>query len=307
MAGECPRFFWTSPTDGLPIFTVVGILRFARLETTSSSGRGIWEFFVEMLTRRVTQCGIVAAMAGVVSSLAGCAEKRQTEWTPKPHVDWTHIASGPIAPPDNEYRIELLEPTVGLFPANMAVTRVSLQPDDAGAATTEPRLFADPRNEFLQWNSTFDDQMAVSEVFPIDQRDLGGGKAMPEQIVAAFRALHARLGLIYAVNELSEDESAMFGALYDISADRVIATFHAQAVSVDLPDDAQEKDDPYHLWKTDSRALVRAEFADMVHTCMRELILNDRPAQLESTKGWTPTGPIRPVEWPPKKRSRSRG
>jgi len=261
-----------------------------------------------MRTRRVTQRGIIAVTGALVAlPLAGaCAPKSERAWVSKPRVDWKHIANRPIAPLNNEYRLEVPQPTSGLFPGNMAVTRVSLEPSEEQPETVAPRLFADPRNEFLQWNSVLDDQMAVSEVFPIDQRDLGGGEAEPEQILAAFRALHAKLGLIYAVNELSEDESAMFGVLYDTSADRAIATFHAQATSIEVPEDEKKKGDPYNLWQTDSRALVRVEFADLVHSCIRELTMNDQPAQLESTQGWTPAGPIRPVEWPPKRRPNSR-
>lgn len=195
---------------------------------------------------------------------------------------------------------------MGLFPANMSVTRVSLESDEEQEFSTQPRLYADPRNEFLQWNTAFDDQMAVSEVFPIDQRDLGGGEADPNQILAAFRALHARIGLVYAVNELSETESEMFGILYDNDAAEPIAAIHAQAVSVEPPKDENEKGEPTDLWETDSRALVRAKFARQVHACVRELIQKDQPAVVETPTGWTPAGPIRPVEWPPRHPRRPR-
>ncbi len=262
-----------------------------------------------MRTSCVARYDIASGAVALCLVLApqGCSQKRDVEWTAKPWVEWVHITEHPVAPLYNEYRVEVLQPTTGLFPADLAVTRVSLEPLEKYPQIVEPRLSADPRNEFLRWNSAFDDQMAVSEVFPIDQRDLGGGEAEPSQIVSAFRALHARLGFIYAVNELGENETAMFGALYDTAADRVLATVHARAISLKIPDEEEEKDDPYHLWKTDSRALVRAKFSGLVHSCIRELILNDQPAQLESTKGWTPAGPTRPVEWPPRHRPRSRG
>ena len=243
---------------------------------------------------------VIAGIAAPASS-AGChAPRHEAPWTAKPHVEWSDITPRPVAGLNNEYRILTTQPTMGLFPANMAVTRVSLEREEGHGTTPQPKLYADPRNEFLQWNTTFDDQMAVSEVFPIDQRDLGGGEADPIQILAAFRALHARIGMIYAVNELSETESEMFGALFDNASTEPVAVIHAQEVSVEPPKDEANKEEPKSLWETDSRALVRAKFAKLTHACVRELIRKDQPAVIEAPTGWTPAGPVRPVEWPPR-------
>jgi len=235
---------------------------------------------------------------------SGCyaPKKEKAVWTPKPHVEWSQIGASAASEVRNGYRVTTGSRTKGLFPANMGVTRVSLEPLEENVDSIEPYLYADPRNEFLQWNTAFDDQMAVSEVFPIAQRDLGGRDADPQQILAAFRGLHARLGLLYAVNELSESETEMFGALYDTQTAQTVGVIHAQAVSVEPPKDAEEKKDknPPDLWKTDSRALVRSKFAKLVHGCIRDLISSDEPAVVEAPTGWTPAGPIRPVEWPPR-------
>lgn len=243
----------------------------------------------------------------VIASLSvfwGCSssKKEESAWTPKPRVEWTSIAAAPAPTVQDGYQILTGGRTKGLFPANMAVTRVSLEPGADAPETNEPNLFADPRNEFLQWNTVFDDQMAVSEVFPIAQRDLGGRDADPPQILAAFRGLHARLGLLYAVNELSDRQTEMFGTLYDTQTGSPIAVIHAQAVSIEPGEDEPEKEDKKHAdpWKTDSRALVRAKFAKQAHTCIRDLIAADEPALVEAPSGWTPAGPIRPVEWPPR-------
>lgn len=245
------------------------------------------------------------SLLGLILTLsAGCySTKKEPEvWTPKPRVEWTHLAAPAPALVQNGYSILTGGRTKGLFPANMGVTRVSLASGEEESSATEPRLYADPRNEFLQWNTAFDDQMAVSEVFPIAQRDLGGREADPAQILAAFRGLHARLGLLYAVNELSETETEMFGTLYDTTTGAPVAVIHSRAASI-APDPndekARDKKRP-DLWKTDSRALVRAKFADHVHTCIRDLIAADEPALVEAPTGWTPAGPIRPVEWPPR-------
>jgi len=252
------------------------------------------------MTRTTLQTATVLL---VTMTCADCASKKRTEpvvWTPKPRVEWAQVSNQPTSPLSDGFRIEAMQPTTGLFPANLGVTRVALE-NEAESGPLQPLLLSDPRNEFLQWNSTLDDQMAVSEVFPIDQRDLGGGEADTDQILAAFYGLDARLGLIYAVNEISETESEMFGALYDTASQQRLAVLHARAQSVELAKDDEKGDDPYHRWTTDSRALVRAKFGRQVYKCIRQLILNDQSAALESTAGWTPVGPVRPVEWPPRR------
>ena len=299
-------FFWTSTATANPIFvSKTGRTPRGWTRRTRRPLYGVYGDVMNTEWETKTALPVFAAVMVVGVSVSGCAPKCESTWEPKPRTEWRHIVALPIEPLQDTFRIDAPLPTVGLFPANIAVTRVAVESvDDTGE--TLPRLFADPRNEFLQWNSTFDDQMAISEVFPIDQRDLGGGPAEPEQIVASFRALHARLGLLYAVNQLSPDESEMFGALYDTSSLQPIASFHAHAASIELPKDAENKADPYHLWKTDSRALVRAKFAKMVYTCVRQLVVNDEPSAVEAPTGWMPAGPIRPVEWPPRRGKRRR-
>ena len=252
---------------------------------------------------RVRLCCAIAYTAFALC--AGCAAKKkrqvEEEWKPSPRVELSNIGSFAPTLVVNGFQILPTRPAQGLFPANVAVSRVAIAPDAKDEAQTpKPQLYADPRNEFLQWNSVFDDQMAVSEVFPIDQRDLGGGEAEPGQILAAFRALHAKMALLYAVNELGPRETEMFGTLYDTASGQPIAVIHARSQSKELPEDEKNPDDPYHLWKTDSRALVRAKFAEFAHRCVRELIVTDQPAEVVAPTGWTPVGPIRPVEWPPR-------
>ena len=218
-------------------------------------------------------------------------------WTPQPQVRWSDIETQPVEQVRDGYSILETEVTQGLFPASIAVTRVAVRSDDGPAYQRQRQLLRDPRNEFLRWNAAFDDQMAVGEVFPIDQRDLGGADGAPEQILAAFHALHARIGFVYAVNELSESETEMIGVLYDVNAAEPIASLRARAVSV-LP--LEEDEEPADLWETDSRALVRAKFERYVYDCIRELISRDEPPAVERSTGWIPAGPVRPVEWPPR-------
>ena len=242
--------------------------------------------------RRVVSTGCL-----ILLLFCGCAEKQVDVWTAKPAVQWEYVSTPPVQAVREGYRILTAQPTRGLFPAALGITRVALVADTPSQAL-RPCLLTDPRNEFLQWNSALDDQMAISEVFPIVELDLGGGEVETEQILSAFRALRAGLGLVYAVNELSATETEMFGVLYDTNMARALAALHAFAVSEPPPED---EDMPPEAWERDSRALVRARFEGLLRACIRDLIRQDEPPPPETPTGWTPAGPIRPVEWPPKR------
>ena len=239
------------------------------------------------------------AMAAVL--MGGCADKKQQVevWQPKPLVQWADIATQPVPLPSDDYAILDSEPTHGLFPAAMSISRIAVEENPGEYPDATPYLLRDPRNEVLQWNSAFDDQMAISEVFPIAKRDLGGARAHPEQVLAAMHALGAQVGLIYGMNELSETETEMIGTLYETATAMPIASFHAHAESVPPPEDRKERkaQDP---WESDSKALVRARFEELVHDCVRRLIGRDLPAEVKAPEGWIPAGPIRPVLWPPR-------
>ncbi|MFQ5592426.1 MAG: hypothetical protein ACE5HE_14805 [Phycisphaerae bacterium] len=219
-------------------------------------------------------------------------------WAPPPQIQWADLLTEPTQEIEDAYRILPPKPTKGLFPAAIGVTRVAVEADPADTSPRRLCLTRDPRNEFLMWNSAFDDQMAVSEVFPIAERDLGGAETDAAQIISANRALKARIALVYAVNESSETKTEMLGALYDTYTAHPLAVLHAQAESVVPPKDAPGPDD---LWTTDSKALVRAKFERLVYACIRELIVRDQPPDVETPTGWTPEGPVMPVEWPPRR------
>lgn len=263
-------------------------------------------------------CSMFLAVAvGAVTMPAGCAGPKEPAWTARPQVCWADVSTQEFPPVVNGYRI--LQPlgSAGRFPANVAVSRLSIryEPailDQAGAESAyivvktrevrRPYLSKKPKNEFLAWNSTFDDQMAVSELFPIAQRDLGGGPADPLQIIAAFKALKAKLGIIYAVNEKSADRTEMLGVLYETQTALPLAAFHAHAVSITPPEDEKK---PIDLWRYDSKALVREKFERLVYACVHELILNDQPQRVDVPEGWIPERPVLPAEWPPRQFGRS--
>lgn len=243
----------------------------------------------------------LAAPLCLNSVIAGCAPARARNqvWTPAPRVTWQELGNQPPSSLENGFHISAAGPTRGLFPTPVAVTRVAVADAANGRAPVVGRtvLQRDPRNEFLRWNSTFDYLMAVSEVFPIEQRDLGGAPAETPAILAAARAFKARLGLVYAFNELTESEAEMFGVLYDAVAARPLAQIHARAQSTMTPRERQSR--RANLWETDARALVREQFERHLRSCMRELILADEPAEVVAPEGWRPIPPTLPPAWPP--------
>lgn len=247
---------------------------------------------------RISITGVSTVIAIVLALTMGCAQKKPEVWSPKPVVLWPHIAPTGMQGVEDGYRLMVDGKTKGLFPARMAVTRIALQPSEERVDLQETVLRADPRNEFLQWNRALDDLMAISEVFPIKKRDLGGGPAQPSQILAAAKALHARLGLVYSVNELSRQNAEMFGILYDTEAGVPLAALHARSSSIEEMDN--DSQDTSTLWETDSRALVRVRFEKFFRACIRELILRDERPAVQEPKGWRPPRPTLPVEWPPR-------
>ena len=244
---------------------------------------------------------ILSGALGTLLTMAGCAGPVEPAWTAPPQVRWPDICIEAFPRTINGYRMLAPAGSTGRFPTVVAVSRVSMAVETVDRHRRQARrsyLSAKPKNEFLGWNNAFDDQMAISEVFPVAQRDLGGWPAEPLQIIASFKALGAGLGLIYAQNELTPDRTEMIGILYEAETATPIAAIHAWAVSITPPEDECKK--PLDLWRYDSTALVRQKFEGLVYACMRELILNDQPQRVDAPTGWTPAGPIRPVEWPPR-------
>lgn len=217
--------------------------------------------------------------------------------TSKAPIDWYFISTEPVEPLYNAYQLQIVPPTRGLFPASVGVTRIESEVIDESVDLIRPLIFTNPRNEYLKWNSTFDDLMAVSEVFPVTQFDMGGENAYLENVLGAFRGLGAKLGLVYAVNEFDDLETEIIGALYDTDSSRPIAHFHAHAVSV-FPEKNQ-KDEPPNLWETDSTAIARQRFESLVYSCFLELIEHDERTEPNAPPGWNPVAPARRVKWPP--------
>lgn len=245
----------------------------------------------------VTNTGKILTILGLMLGASGCASKKVAPWRPGIAVQWSDISTQSILRPENGFHILTQKPTQGLFPTSMAVTRVAIAEGHGPVPRARSVLLSDPRNEFLQWNSALDDQLAVSEVFPIVQTNMGGARVAPLKILAASRALKARLGMIYAINEISEHETELLGVLYDTRAAKPVAVLHARARSA-LPQTKKEETSTTP-WEFDSHAIVRARFERLLNQCIRELILNDRPAPTVRRTSSRSSNRTRHVQWPP--------
>jgi hypothetical protein len=247
-----------------------------------------------MRATRLTQYGWLVALL----ALGGCAAREQEDWSSTAQVRWSDVGGASHAPVSDGFVLLSETPTTGRFPATLAVTRVAVR-EAEDSPKRERYLTSKPHNEFLEWNSALDNQMAIASVFPIWQRDLGGGPVELGQVLAAFRALGGTVGLIYAGNRTSATEAEMFGILYDTESTRPLAAIHASAAS--LPEEEEDGTEARpHIWQRDARALVRAEFSGLVHACMRELIVRDVPERVDVPPGWKPEHRYPPVEWPPR-------
>ncbi len=254
---------------------------------------------------RQLECGIlmlvIAAFVGLLQG--GCAKKEIQPWVAPPQTTWSDVSTVSVAPLGTCYQLLSDQPTKGVFPATVSITRMAVKEHvTRNGPTRRIHLVRDPRNEFLQWNFALDDLFAVSEVFPVTQFDLGGAPADPEQVLSAMRALHAGIGIIYAVNELTEEETEMFATIYDLRNNLPIAVIRAQAKSTFPPEEDQKKE-PVDYWKHDARARVRRKFEKCLHTCIGQLILRDEPVRVDPPEGWIPIEPARPAKWPPPRQS----
>lgn len=234
----------------------------------------------------------------LLSIIPGCAPKAEELWVQQPQVHWDDLAAAPVSAVDGRYVILEPGPSQGRFPCSVAVSRVSVQDEGDGSRTRQVPVT--PQNEFLIWNSAFDELWAVGEVFPVAQRALGGGQAEPRLIVSASRAFGATLSLIYGFNEVSPTRCELLGVLHESETARPIAIIHAAAESVPRPEDEKPAPNNVDAWEHEARALARSRFRELMIQCMLELIARDTPVRENVPEGWTPVYPTRPMEWPPR-------
>lgn len=232
-------------------------------------------------------------------ALAGCASKKDEVWIPPPQVHWEDVSDVAVPPVRDEYVILESKSSEGRFPCSIAVSRIAIELDDK---TGQRRRIVPitPHNEFLIWNSAFDDLWPVSEVFPIAQRALGGASVKSSLVVDVAHAFHARMSLIYGFNVVTPTQCEMLGVVHEAAGGKPIAVIHAGAVSIPRPEDDKPAKHNIDAWEYDARALVRTKFERLMVSCMRELIARDTPKQVDVPEGWTPVRPNCPMGWPPR-------
>lgn len=235
----------------------------------------------------------------IAACFAGCSQEPERVIVLKPAVAWPDLG---LSTPDTDWEgYELLtsEGTQGLFPASLAIARVTI----IGAADKGPEGVAmdmEPPNDFLPWNSAFDSLRYVSDAFPMHSLDLSGDSPTSARLCSAARRLSARICLVYGVTDLSPSQSRVRGVIFDAQTGIPLARLQAQVVAPDegsvAPEPDQVEDDLSHY---DPRVLADLSFSRLVFECIRELKQRDQTGPVQPQEGWTPEGPVLPRYWPP--------
>ncbi|MCG3131332.1 MAG: hypothetical protein FLDDKLPJ_02122 [Phycisphaerae bacterium] len=241
-----------------------------------------------------------AAALLITLALSGCASTpRETPWVAPPRVAWDDLTPSPVPVVRDGYRILDEAPTHGRFPCAMSVSRMAsevLDADQDGPLVVP----ATPHNEFLIWNNLFDNLPAVSEAFPVVERNLGERPADAALVLSAARAFHAGVSMIYAVNAVAQDRYEMLGVLHDAATGQPIAVLHAEGERAPRPEDYETTYNNVDAWDYEARALARRKFKKLAVACLRDLIANDVPQKTKAPEGWVPDRPLAPVHWPPR-------
>lgn len=241
------------------------------------------------------------ALVLVLFFTSGCATQsasRKQLWKAPPRIEWHQLTTQPVSPVENDYRILDDAQTQGRFPCAMSVSRMAVSESEVPGA---PALIlpATPHNEFLIWNNMFDNLPAISEAFPVVERNLGEYPADPALIVSTARAFHAGLCLIYAANQPEENRFEMMGVVHDTDSGRPIAVIHASTMSRPRSRHEKKVRNNVDAWEREARALTRAEFRKKAVLCLRELIARDVPRKVDAPEGWRHEFPVPPIVWPP--------
>jgi len=242
---------------------------------------------------------------------SGCASSSRMKgpWTPTPKVDWSDLAAQPVGGVQNGFLILEESPSSGRFPCSMSVSRMAAEiPGEAGGATRAsdaagaPALAvpATPHNEFLTWNTSFDNLPAISETFPVIERDLGEYAPEPGLLLSAANAFGAGLSLVYAVNAIAPTRYEILGVLHDTRTGLPIAVVHTVNESIERPQKHERAPNNTDAWEYEGRALARAQFKRLTVECIRDLIARDTPEKTAVPEGWTPDRPLAPAHWPPR-------
>ena len=241
---------------------------------------------------------LAVGLVALGTTVCGCAPKPVDIWRQPAQVRWDDVAGMNVPPVYDGYAVLDQQKSQGRFPCAVAVSRVAIAWDQH-TGQRQRMVPVTPHNEFLIWNSAFDDLWQISEVFPIAQRALGGAPVEPKLLVDVAHKFHGQLSLIYGFNVVSPQRTEMLGVLHESASGEPVAVIHASAESVIRPDKQAKVKNNLDAWRYDARALTRARFETLMVDCMRELIARDTPSKIDVPEGWTPVRPNFPILWPP--------
>ena len=250
----------------------------------------------------VTKLLISVVMIAVLT--AGCAEQNQDEPVRilQPPMHWSDLVTttaAAVTQADNGYINLVPQGTQGVFPASVAIARLVVDPQSS-PGQREIIMNMKPANDFLSWNRLFDNLPYISEVFPLNPRDLAEQPARPQRILEAARELTADLCLIYGISDLSATETEIRGVLYWTKTDQPLATIHARAWALDpevVPRPPElAKGDQRHC---DPRVLTVKRFEDLALKAVLDLHGHDHSLPPQTPEGWIPDQPLEPRIWPP--------
>ncbi len=243
----------------------------------------------------------------LVLVLAGCQKKTDPVVTLRPTVAWEHLSPQPIRAAADGFVNLAPDGTDGVFPASIAVARVTAAavpaanaPADQASGGGALAMDMAPANDFLPWTALFDSLQYIPDAFPMHGHDLSGEEPTAARLVQAAKQLRAGLCLVYSEGDVSAFESLVRGVVYDTRTGRALATIETQ-IAVPNPESVphppeQVDDDVRHC---DPRFLADRRFEQLVFDCIRDLKSRDRPAPPQPQEGWLPEGPVKPRNWPP--------
>ncbi len=231
----------------------------------------------------------------VLVSVVGCSNHKNDAYAPPAEpAGWSDLSPGASVTSDEGYRMLVPEATEGLFPASIAVARMGQSPYNNGQLTLEMK----PEVDFLAWNSVFDDFRSVSEVFPLNDKDLDGGEVSADNLLSAADALEAGLLLLYTESRTQFDRCSLSGVLYDVRSRKALAAIHANSLITDpvMPDDRVAK--TASMEESDPRLVAIGSFESHVRDCLRRLMTKDKSKNVGPIEGWIPAYPVEPLIWP---------
>lgn len=199
-------------------------------------------------------------------------------------ADWPEQTS-------NGYTILQKEKSVGRFPANLAVVRVTGgvpdHPDTSHGTTLVLDLLND--SDAVPWTGLFDNFPAISGVTVLGRPAVPFEELTLSDLIASARRQNLSLCLIYGQSDLPGGLVRMVGAVYDCGTGGLVATIEAQVEPVPglpRPPDRVRQDNRHK----DPECLTTARFQELVLRCIDDLVRNDTPGPTTQPNPWDRPG-----------------